>query len=104
MTDDLKARLRQAALLLPIRRNDTADYAEVFGQDFQAMTMTPNRFEALSVLPDAIARIEALEAALNLAANRLARCGIDHDTGTLKFIEIAEWGEEARAALAGGGE
>lgn len=103
MTDDLKARLRQAALLLPIRRNDTADYAEVFGQDFQAMTMAPNRFEALSVLPDAIARIEALEAALNLAANRLARCALDHGIGTQEFLEVSEWGEEARAALVGGG-
>lgn len=63
MTDDLKARLRTAALMLPIRREDNADYAEVFGQDFQAMTMTPERFEALSALPEALARIEALEAA-----------------------------------------
>lgn len=62
MTDDLKARLRTAALMLPIRREDNADYAEVFGQDFQAMTMTPERFEALSALPEALARIEALEA------------------------------------------
>lgn len=59
---NLVERLRKAALLLPIRRNDTADYAEIFGQDFQAMTVTPERFEALSVLPEATDCIEVLEA------------------------------------------
>lgn len=58
---DLVEQLRKAALILPIRRNDTADYAEVFGQDFQAMTVTPERFEALSVLPEAADRLEQLE-------------------------------------------
>lgn len=48
-------------------------------------------------------RIEALEAALNLAANRLARCALDHGIGTQEFLEVSEWGEEARAALVGGG-
>lgn len=95
MTDDLKARLRTAALMLPIRRNDTADYAEVFGQDFQAMTMTPERFEALSALPEAADRIEALEAALARIKHLMP------DDHTL-FAESARY--IARAALAGGGE
>lgn len=38
--------------------------------------------------------------ALKLAANRLIRCSLDYDTGTRQFIEVGEWAEEARAAIA----
>lgn len=42
----------------------------------------------------------ALREALKLAANRLARCALDHEVSSEKFCEVSEWGEEARAALA----
>ena len=45
-------------------------------------------------------RAKELAEALRLAANRLHRCAIDWHTGSEKFIEIGEWADEARAALA----
>jgi hypothetical protein len=44
--------------------------------------------------------VKALKEALQLAANRLARCALDYDTGTRRFFETAEWADEARAAIA----
>jgi hypothetical protein len=43
---------------------------------------------------------QSVRDALELAANRLHRCAADHTPGSRKFIETAEWAEEARAALA----
>lgn len=40
-----------------------------------------------------------LRDALKLAANRLARAALDHDVGSAKFLEVSEWGEDARKAL-----
>lgn len=40
----------------------------------------------------------ALREALSLAANRLARCALDQEMFTEKYYQVAEWGEEARAA------
>jgi hypothetical protein len=37
-----------------------------------------------------------LREALVLASNRLQRCAVDYDTGTLRFIETCEWADEAR--------
>ncbi|MCR4297232.1 MAG: Lar family restriction alleviation protein [Gallionella sp.] len=44
-------------------------------------------------------RIEALEAALTLAANRLHRRAVDFGTGTGLFFETCDWAAEARQAL-----
>lgn len=84
MTDDLKARLR-----CDVNERDN-------------LGRRKNWTEQRSERREAAGRIEALEAALNLAANRLARCALDHGIGTQEFLEVSEWGEEARAALAGG--
>lgn len=46
--------------------------------------------------------IDRLREALTLARNRLQRCVVDHDTGSLKFIERAEWADEATRSLASG--
>lgn len=43
--------------------------------------------------------VERLREALKLAANRLARAALDHDVSSSKFLEVSEWGEEARQAL-----
>lgn len=62
----------------------------------------PDGPEAASILTAMQERIERLERALNLAANRLQRCSVDYDTGTRQFIEVGEWAEEARTALGRG--
>jgi hypothetical protein len=41
-----------------------------------------------------------LREALKLAADRLLRCAVEYDAGTLRFIETGEWADEARIALA----
>ena len=56
---------------------------------------TPTLSAAMG-LPEVKALVEALE----LAANRLHRCAVDYDTGTLRFYETCEWTDEACAALA----
>lgn len=71
--NDLVEQMKRAALMLPIRVHNGQDYAEAFGQDFQAMTMTPERFEALNGLPQWIDRIEALERELAVAKVDTAR-------------------------------
>lgn len=43
--------------------------------------------------------VERLREALKLAANRLARAALDHDVSSAKFLEVSEWGDEARQAL-----
>jgi hypothetical protein len=45
------------------------------------------------------AEVERLREALTLAANRLARCSVEFDTGTRQFIEYGDWAEETRQAL-----
>jgi hypothetical protein len=57
-------------------------------------------FAAKNASMIAQARVAELEGVLTLAANRLHRCSVDHDTGTLRFIETGEWADEARATLA----
>ena len=56
----------------------------------------PPTLSAAMELPEIKALVEALE----LAANRLHRCAVDYDTGTLRFYETCEWTDEACAALA----
>ena len=56
----------------------------------------PPALSAAMQLPEIKALVEALE----LAANRLHRCAVDYDTGTLRFYETCEWTDEACAALA----
>ena len=56
----------------------------------------PPTLSAAMQLPEIKALVEALE----LAANRLHRCAVDYDTGTLRFYETCEWTDEACAALA----
>ncbi len=58
--------------LLPITVHNGPDYAEAYGTDFQAMTMRPERFEALAKvlpgLPSLLDEITALREALQMAA------------------------------------
>ncbi len=42
----------------------------------------------------------ALVEALTIAANRLQRLAIEFDAGTRMFLEVSEWADEARAAIA----
>ena len=62
---------------------------------YRRADLPPNLSAALE-LPEVQALVEALE----LAANRLHRCAVDYDTGTLRFYETCEWTDEACAALA----
>lgn len=51
-------------------------------------------------MTDLITENARLRAALELAADRLLRCAVEYDAGTLRFIETGEWANEARALLA----
>ena len=60
--------------------------------------------EAADALAAAQARIAALEDALTLAANRLDRLALELPFESRALSDCVEWCEEARAALAKGGE
>lgn len=50
-------------------------------------------------MTDPHARIAQLEAALEMAADRMVWLMVQFDTGTRNFITAGEWADEARAAL-----
>ena len=69
---DLIERAKAALRLLPVATHDTQDYCEATGPCFQAMTMDREAFEALNLLPDLLAEVEALTARAEKAEARVA--------------------------------
>ncbi len=73
MTTDLIERAKAALRLLPVATHDTQDYCEATGPCFQAMTMDREAFEALNLLPDLIAEVEATTTSAEKAETRVAK-------------------------------
>lgn len=62
--------------------------------DIRSYEITMQRIQELDAAPafDVVA-------ALKLAANRLARCVVDHAPNSREFLERSEWADEARVAV-----